>query len=90
MHCKKAEFTLVNRRHHCRKCGVVCCNTCSSKRILLPAQSSKPLRVCMSCYDTLARQSAGADHYSDAKNADSSGEDDSDQEETGGNIEVKI
>ena len=59
MHCKKVQFTLVNRRHHCRKCGVVCCNTCSSKRFLLPAQSSKPLRVCLTCYDELARQGAG-------------------------------
>ena len=62
MHCKKVQFTLVNRRHHCRKCGVVCCNACSSKRFLLPAQSSKPLRVCMSCYDELAMQSAGGDN----------------------------
>jgi len=58
MHCKKVQFTLVNRRHHCRKCGVVCCNACSSKRFLLPAQSSKPLRVCMTCYDELSSQSA--------------------------------
>jgi len=57
MHCKKVQFTLVNRRHHCRKCGVVCCNACSSKRFLLPAQSSKPLRVCMTCYDELSSQS---------------------------------
>ena len=62
MHCKKVQFTLVNRRHHCRKCGVVCCNPCSSKRILLPAQSSKPLRVCNSCYDELAMQNNGADN----------------------------
>jgi len=58
MHCKKVQFTLVNRRHHCRKCGVVCCNACSSKRFLLPAQSSKPLRVCMTCYNELSSQSA--------------------------------
>jgi len=57
MHCKKVQFTLVNRRHHCRKCGVVCCNACSSKRFLLPAQSSKPLRVCMTCFDELSSQS---------------------------------
>jgi len=91
MHCKKAQFTLVNRRHHCRKCGVVCCNTCSSKRFLLPVQSSKPLRVCLSCYDTLARQSTeGVDSFSrEAKNGDISGEDDSDEEATGDNIESK-
>jgi len=95
MHCKKVQFTLVNRRHHCRKCGVVCCNACSSKRFLLPAQSSKPLRVCMTCYDELSSQSAdqsynkddveGLDQIDiewDARSAqDSSGEEDSDEEE---------
>eukprot|EP00092_Neocalanus_flemingeri_P066710 GFUD01081306.1.p1 GENE.GFUD01081306.1~~GFUD01081306.1.p1 ORF type:complete len:264 (+),score=92.60 GFUD01081306.1:106-897(+) len=91
MHCKKVQFTLVNRRHHCRKCGVVCCNTCSSKRFLLPAQSSKPLRVCMSCYDELAMQSTGGSSSfdKDAKATDSSGEEDSDDEEANGNIEAK-
>eukprot|EP00092_Neocalanus_flemingeri_P011782 GFUD01012705.1.p1 GENE.GFUD01012705.1~~GFUD01012705.1.p1 ORF type:complete len:265 (+),score=85.67 GFUD01012705.1:352-1146(+) len=91
MHCKKVQFTLVNRRHHCRKCGVVCCNPCSSKRFLLPAQSSKPLRVCMSCYDELAMQSTGGNSSFDkeAKATDSSGEEDSDDEENNGNIEAK-
>merc|ERR1712110_185883 len=82
MHCKKVQFTLVNRRHHCRKCGVVCCNTCSSKRFLLPAQSSKPLRVCMTCYDELSSQSVGHSFNKDARTGqDSSGEEDSDDEE---------
>merc|ERR1719270_16801 len=82
MHCKKVQFTLVNRRHHCRKCGVVCCNACSSKRFLLPAQSSKPLRVCMTCYDELSSQSADQSYNKDARSGqDSSGEEDSDEEE---------
>ncbi|ELU15412.1 hypothetical protein CAPTEDRAFT_203359 [Capitella teleta] len=60
-HCKKSEFNVINRRHHCRKCGMVCCNSCSNKRWLLPHQSSKPLRVCLSCYDQLSSaQSASA------------------------------
>jgi len=90
MHCKKVQFTLVNRRHHCRKCGMVCCNLCSSKRFLLPAQGSKPLRVCLSCYDELAMQGAGGENSFNKgnKDGDSSGEDDSDEEENGGNIEV--
>jgi len=87
MHCKKSQFTLVNRRHHCRKCGLVCCNPCSSKRILLPAQSSKPLRVCNTCYDEQATQSDQS-LGKDLKATDSSGEEDSDEEETNGNIEA--
>merc|ERR1712061_579364 len=82
MHCKKVQFTLVNRRHHCRKCGVVCCNTCSSKSFLLPAQSSKPMRGCMTCYDELSSQSVGHSFNKDARTGqDSSGEEDSDDEE---------
>ena len=39
MHCKKTVFGFVNRRHHCRKCGIVACNGCTTKRFLLPNQS---------------------------------------------------
>lgn len=28
-------FGLTNRRHHCRACGVLCCDRCSSKRMML-------------------------------------------------------
>lgn len=102
MHCKKTQFTVLNRRvsmvftiashdinlhayfsmwiyitefgfhwvflftisltfdlqHHCRKCGAVVCGPCSNKRYLLPNQSSKPLRVCLNCYDELSLQKA--------------------------------
>jgi len=83
MHCKKVQFTLVNRRHHCRKCGMVCCNPCSSKRFLLPEQSSKPLRVCTSCFDQLASQSTSGENRcdKDLRVADSSGEEDSDDDD---------
>ena len=42
-------------QHHCRKCGAVVCGACSSRKYLLPSQSSKPLRVCDSCYETLTK-----------------------------------
>jgi len=89
MHCKKTQFSLVNRRHHCRKCGTVVCAPCSSKRFLLPAQSSKPLRVCTSCYDELSRSGVASSQLTDreAKPTDSSGEEDTDDEETNGDIE---
>lgn len=58
MHCKKTQFTVLNRRHHCRKCGSVVCGPCSSKRWILRGQSDKPLRVCLQCYDGLNRERA--------------------------------
>ncbi|CAB3231723.1 unnamed protein product [Arctia plantaginis] len=58
MHCKKTQFTVLNRRHHCRKCGSVVCGPCSSKRYLLRGQSDKPLRVCLQCFDELNRERA--------------------------------
>ncbi|XP_046860101.1 pleckstrin homology domain-containing family F member 2-like [Xenia sp. Carnegie-2017] len=56
MLCRKTKFTTLNRRHHCRKCGGVVCGDCSTKRFLLPQQSSKPLRVCDKCYSELTNE----------------------------------
>ncbi|KAJ9595697.1 hypothetical protein L9F63_013110, partial [Diploptera punctata] len=94
MHCKKTQFTVLNRRHHCRKCGAVVCGPCSNKRFLLPSQSSKPLRVCLNCYDTLSRarvqqnnmgnptdNSLIKDGKERSGSGDSSGEEDSDEED---------
>lgn len=82
MHCKRSQFSMLNRRHHCRKCGLVVCNDCSSKRWLLPQQSSKPLRVCLTCFEQLsnARNQPGAG-MSSAMQDDSSGEDTDDDDD---------
>ncbi|XP_065290098.1 pleckstrin homology domain-containing family F member 2-like isoform X2 [Dermacentor albipictus] len=92
MHCRKTQFTMLNRRHHCRKCGTVVCGPCSNRKFLLPAQSTKPLRVCLTCYDALSRASilelttggmARVQQKMDkpVTGADSSGEDDSDYDD---------
>jgi hypothetical protein len=45
-----AEFSLFKRRHHCRSCGVLCCDNCSLNRVLLPnIDQKKKLRVCDKC-----------------------------------------
>ena len=44
-------------QHHCRKCGSVVCGNCSSRKLNLPAQSTKPLRVCDRCYDSSTTRS---------------------------------
>ncbi|QQP32358.1 Pleckstrin -like proteiny domain-containing family F member 2, partial [Caligus rogercresseyi] len=56
--------------HHCRKCGAVVCGGCSTHRHLLPSQSSKPIRVCDSCYKTLNANKA---HNKNSSNALSAG-----------------
>ncbi|KAH7644050.1 hypothetical protein HUG17_6412 [Dermatophagoides farinae] len=53
MHCKKTQFTVINRRHHCRKCGLIVCGSCSKNNYLLTNISSKPVRVCDKCFDEL-------------------------------------
>nr|CAH7752752.1 unnamed protein product [Callosobruchus chinensis] len=45
--CNK-EFNLTRRRHHCRNCGEIFCNSCSDNFVPLPS-SAKPVRVCDSC-----------------------------------------
>ncbi|XP_066264794.1 pleckstrin homology domain-containing family F member 2-like isoform X3 [Branchiostoma lanceolatum] len=54
-HCNRTKFTPIQRRHHCRNCGRVVCGACSSKKYLLPHMSSKPLRVCLTCFDNLSK-----------------------------------
>lgn len=51
MRCNKVKFSLLQRRHHCRNCGLLVCSSCSAHRIVLPRLSSKSVRVCFVCYD---------------------------------------
>lgn len=48
----QALFTLSKRRHHCRLCGDVFCDSCSSHRVTLPLEGpefEKPVRICDLC-----------------------------------------
>ncbi|XP_060946611.1 pleckstrin homology domain-containing family F member 2-like [Limanda limanda] len=45
------KFTPMNRRHHCRQCGFVVCNSCSSRRVVIShIDPKKKLRVCRLCH----------------------------------------
>lgn len=82
MRCKRSEFNVINRRHHCRKCGLVCCKECTSKKWMLPSISSKPSRVCEVCYDSLVKsagRSGGGDQIAAFENSDSSDSEPDDQ-----------
>ncbi|KAK3736341.1 hypothetical protein QZH41_020792 [Actinostola sp. cb2023] len=50
------EFWIVNRKHHCRNCGLVFCSTCSNHNLPVPdEQLYDPVRVCLSCFEKLLR-----------------------------------
>ncbi|KAF1775495.1 Tetratricopeptide repeat [Phytophthora cactorum] len=45
------EFSLMNKRHHCRHCGLSVCGKHSRNKVIVPTSLSKvPQRVCDKCY----------------------------------------
>lgn len=51
MQCNQV-FNVRQRKHHCRNCGNIFCDNCSSKTATI-ASSSKKKRVCDQCYKDL-------------------------------------
>lgn len=49
MSCKRMKFSLISRRHHCRRCGNVVCGPCSPHKTLLPTYGDVSVRVCTDC-----------------------------------------
>ncbi|KAK5600963.1 RUN and FYVE domain-containing protein 2 [Crenichthys baileyi] len=60
-HCKlcEKEFSISRRKHHCRNCGEIFCNSCSDNELPLPA-SPKPVRVCDTCHALLLQRCASS------------------------------
>eukprot|EP00727_Mastigamoeba_balamuthi_P014316 m51a1_g9509 putative zinc finger fyve domain-containing protein 16 (217) ;mRNA; r:690567-691606 len=55
-HC---QWSLFNRRHHCRGCGRVYCGECTAQEIDFPPEYNYPKgpqRVCLNCYLILFAQ----------------------------------
>lgn len=51
MCCRRQKFSLLTRRHHCRRCGRVVCASCSQNRSRLESvYSDLMVRVCIDCY----------------------------------------
>lgn len=51
-HCHSTVFTNLSRRHHCRACGALCCDSCSSHRRQVAryiSRSARPVRFCSGC-----------------------------------------
>ncbi|XP_032664910.1 hepatocyte growth factor-regulated tyrosine kinase substrate isoform X2 [Odontomachus brunneus] len=57
-HRCRVTFSMVQRKHHCRACGQVFCNQCSSKLSTLPKFGiEKEVRVCEACYEKVNKSS---------------------------------
>ena len=57
-HCKCGKnFSLLTRRHHCRKCGHIFCDQCTGLRAAIPSftgpQWEGQKRVCNPCYQSI-------------------------------------
>jgi len=64
MHCADA-FTVINRRHHCRKCGGIYCGDCAPKRDLPKYGYEKTMRMCHFCFKEIQQKfQSGVQMYS--------------------------
>lgn len=50
-HCQgcSSQFTFINRKHHCRRCGGIFCSNCTQLRMVLRGQGDSPVRICEPC-----------------------------------------
>ena len=44
------EFTFTRRKHHCRKCGMIFCHDCVSRRTIAES-TNRICNICQSEYD---------------------------------------
>ncbi|TNV83061.1 hypothetical protein FGO68_gene318 [Halteria grandinella] len=46
----KSKFSILKRKHHCRKCGVLVCGSCSGNSWYAPGYTDAKVRICDTCY----------------------------------------
>lgn len=69
MCCKRAIFTMLTRRHHCRRCGRVVCHSCSTNRLKIQnLYEDIPVRVCSDCFKQTQAMEAKSSERATASN----------------------
>ncbi|XP_075888648.1 pleckstrin homology domain-containing family F member 2-like [Nelusetta ayraudi] len=52
-----AKFTVAVRRHHCRRCGFLVCDSCSKQKVVIRHISpTEKQRVCKLCHDEVSKE----------------------------------
>ncbi|KAF7813970.1 1-phosphatidylinositol-3-phosphate 5-kinase FAB1B [Senna tora] len=74
-----SQFTLINRRHHCRLCGRIFCAKCTTNSVPAPSSSQRnpweereKIRVCNYCYKQWEQGIAASDKVIQVSNLDHS------------------
>ncbi|EGG22431.1 FVYE domain-containing protein [Cavenderia fasciculata] len=54
----QSPFSIIRRRHHCRKCGLIFCDPCSNHYTVLPAELgySGAQRLCRVCHSSFEQK----------------------------------
>lgn len=76
MLCHTSIFSMIIRRHHCRRCGRLVCHACSRHRMQVPTYpSGVKFRVCEDCYTQTMNKKASSeyDNIMLSSNSDSAG-----------------
>lgn len=63
--CSK-KFSLLRRRHHCRACGLIFCETCvNNLRIVKSVSETSKVKVCVSCKNNIDEAVKSAERKDD-------------------------
>ncbi|XP_076326445.1 hepatocyte growth factor-regulated tyrosine kinase substrate-like isoform X2 [Tachypleus tridentatus] len=69
-HRCRVQFTVVQRKHHCRNCGQIFCGKCSSRTSAIPRFGiEKEVRVCEACWEKLNKSTCSPSQNSNSEHS---------------------